>query len=132
MNSASTAIASNSAPNEAPQYDISQEQPYVASSSSLHSSPKNYSIQPEPSQYVDESNAYSLSNDTYDPTMTSLNATQIESTPTRSIIRANSIKNMSDPVPPPPPAVLDDTYYNDSSSSFVEPQPMAAGKVKMI
>jgi hypothetical protein len=122
MNSASTAIAaSNNAPIEA--YEPISQEPFV-SSSSIHSSPKNYNLnsyattalQPDPSPYVDESNAnnYSISNDTsYEPT--SLAATQIEnlaSTPTKSIIRSNSIKNIND----------DDTYYNEpSSSSYVEP-----------
>lgn len=133
MNSASTVIAaSNNGINEA--YEYSQEP--IVNSSSIHSSPKTYinpnsystsSIQPETTQYVDESNAntnYSIINDTSSYEPTSLTATQIENfasstTPTKSIIRTNSIKNINDTV--------DDVYYNNDSPS-VQPYIEPAGK----
>lgn len=131
INSASTIIANNNAPNEA--YD---NEPI---SSSIHSSPKIYdinpiltaSIQPEKSQYtiVDDVNLNSSTNNknfsnsnniSYEPT--SLSAAQIENnvTPTKSIIRTNSIRNMNE---------IEDTpnYYNEptvqpTSMSYVELQ----------
>lgn len=114
-------------------------------SSSIHSSPQNYdvnlsasSIHPEKSQYtvVDDINAnsnnlvtnYSISNNSsYEPP-TSLSASQIDSnvTPTRSIIRSNSIRNINDDDIQP-------NYYNEtiqpSSISYVEPQP-ASGNIQ--
>lgn len=139
INSASTIIANNNAINEA---YTNETEPI---SSSIHSSPQNYdvnlsasSIQPEKSQYtvVDDINAnsnnlvtnYSISNNSsYEPP-TSLSASQIDSnvTPTRSIIRSNSIRNINDDDIQP-------NYYNEtiqpSSISYVEPQP-ASGNIQ--
>ncbi|KAL7048648.1 hypothetical protein ACKWTF_003437 [Chironomus riparius] len=137
INSASTIIANNNAMNEA---YTNETEPI---SSSIHSSPQNYDvnlsasyIQPEKSQYtvVDDINAntnnnnnnlvtnYSISNNSsYEPP-TSLSASQIDNnvTPTRSIIRSNSIRNINDDDIQP-------NYYNEtiqpSSISYVEPQP---------
>jgi hypothetical protein len=141
INSASTIIASNNAMNEA--YTNETE---PISSSSIHSSPQNYDVnltasnQPEKSQYtvVDDINAnsnnnnnivtnYSISNNSsYDPP-TSLSASQIDSnvTPSKSIIRSNSIRNVNDDDIQP-------NYYNEtiqpSSISYVEPQ-LASGNI---
>ena len=144
INSASTIIANNNAMNEA---YTNETEPI---SSSIHSSPQNYdvnlsasSIQPEKSQYtvVDDINAntnnnnnnnlvtnYSISNNSsYEPP-TSLSASQIDNnvTPTRSIIRSNSIRNINDDDIQP-------NYYNEtiqpSSISYVEPQP-ASGNIQ--
>ena len=141
INSASTIIANNNAMNEA---YTNETEPI---SSSIHSSPQNYdvnlsasSIQPEKSQYtvVDDINAntnnlvtnYSISNNnsSYEPT-TSLSASQIDNnvTPTKSIIRSNSIRNINDDDIQP-------NYYNEtiqpSSISYVEPQP-ASGNIQI-
>jgi len=139
INSASTIIANNNAMNEA--YTNESAEPI---SSSIHSSPQtNYDVnlsasnQPEKSQYtvVDDINAntnnivtnYSISNNSsYDPP-TSLSASQIDNnvTPTKSIIRSNSIRNVNDDDIQP-------NYYNEtiqpSSISYVEPQ-LASGNI---